>query len=254
MYDLETLKAIIEARKHLKGKRELTSFENGRIINLKVEDRMYRVHGYLEENILFFDLKPYIGGIDKEPVAVRVPLVAQIACLSDHYHHDSVRCRNLSGNYDWIIEFTKTLNVILSEYELLPGSQPEDSDGSVYLVNDESDILSVEARFLTIFEPTQDVFHRMAIERAITAFQKHMMEAPSSAVNKEFVNTAFMCERSLNAGHVDMISLDPNLVLESAANQLMKIGELSIIEDIRAVQIRLEKERERIQKSLGFEH
>jgi len=111
---------------------------------------------------------------------------------------------------------------------------------------------SLVPRFLTIFEPTQDVFHRMVVESAITAFQQHMMETPNASVNKDVVNAAFMCERALNAGHIDMIALDLSLVLDPASNQLMKIGELSIIEDIKAVQARLEKERNQIEKSLGL--
>ncbi len=252
MYDLDTLKAIVEVRKHLKAKRELTSFETGRAVTLKVDDKTYRIHGYLEENVLFFDLHPTSRGRDKEPVATRVPLVAQIACLSDQYQHDTVRCRNLSRSYDWIIEFTKTLDVVLSEYELLPGPQADDLDGNAYLVNDEGDILSVEARFLTVFEPTQNVFHRMTVESAITAFQKHMMEAPSSSIDKDMLNAAFMCERALNAGHIDMVALDLCLVLESAANQLVKTGELSIVKDISAIHAQLEKDRIQIEKSLGF--
>ena len=125
MYDLNTLKAIVEARKHLKSDRELTSFEVDRSVKLFVEEDEYLIRGYLAENILYFDLHPVVNGWEQEAVATGIPLIAQIACLSDQFRHERIRCKNVSGDHDWIIEFTKTLDVVLSEYELLPVTFPQ---------------------------------------------------------------------------------------------------------------------------------
>jgi len=252
MYDLKVLKAIVQARKHLRSNRELTSFECERSIGISSDEDTYRIRGYLKENQLYFDLHPMINGRQKEAVAKDVPLIAQIACLSDQFRNDHVRCRNLSGNHDWIIEFTKSLHVVLSEYELLPGSQADDTEGMVYLVNDEGEILSVESRFLTIFEPVKDVNHRMTMETAVTLFQQHLMDTPSGQVSKDMLNAAFMLERALNAGHIDMVDLDLSLVLETASTQLNAIGTHSILADLATAQDELSSRRKAAQVALGL--
>ncbi|WP_339674235.1 hypothetical protein [Dasania marina] len=121
----------------------------------------------------------------------------------------------------------------MSEYELLPGSQPDEANGLVYLSNDKGQILSVEGHYLTIFEPVRDVELRMALEQTLTALQKEIMNDGVSS--DPLINAAFMVERSLNAGHIDMIALDVGSVVAAAQEQLGIAGKSEISDDLASL-------------------
>ncbi|WP_339674241.1 hypothetical protein [Dasania marina] len=66
----------------------------------------YTIEGYIEDNQLYFDLVTNMKGIEPKAIASHVPLISNIACVSDHYQGQLVRCRNMSGNHDWSLEYT----------------------------------------------------------------------------------------------------------------------------------------------------
>ena len=124
------------------------------------------------------------------------------------------------------------LEVVISEYEVMPGSQMEGS-GELYLYHPaEESFLVADAKHFTLFQPVVDIHFRSVLTSAFHKMQRYLLD--ENPLSSDMVTPLYMTEKTLNSGHVDMIKIDACLVAEQVASVLSKAGDnAALVRELR---------------------